>query len=477
MKNLICVFALAILPMMLFGQSAIDLKKDSLELAQLKIKLEKEKLTRELSDLDKKAKDDATKAQIDLYKAQKDLIGGTAPTALSGSITISKGDVTMAETRALVHRSLDKMIGEFIANLKNSTCSPIPCDDQNKKKIIIYNSDIYQSFPDYEALIKELDMLESKYNQEISKLNSFLGLAPAGVVGTIAVASEIVKSLANLATLFRTETEFKVNEEVISEEVLVSKFRMKDFCCNRTYYYPSIVPMKVVETSPLLSGIKKLDIATDSLEAKIKEFEKTKILPLQSNLQKLKEFEKRSRTFLDKNISSKSLSASDKFVLEELYNDIENEFGLGADVSLDINGLKKEIEDIKSKIRENEANLKDEEGNLNPVKENSKKLNEVVATIKTSLSEVIDEEKRSTLLRELLVAESVIDEVDKGAYTLKLTASSIGTNRIRKNLIFSTLKHSAFTEINITLFEYRKLALSMSEQLYVPFRKKLNKEL
>lgn len=171
------------------------------------------------------------------------------------------------------------------------------------------------------------------------------------------------------------------------------------------------------------------------------------------------------------------LSTSDKFVLEELYNDIGNEFGLGASVSQDINGLKKEIEDLKSKIRENEANLKDEEGKLNSVKENSKKLSELVDTIKTALSEVIDDEKRSTLLRKLLVAESVIEEVDNGAYTLKLTASSIGTNRVRKNLIFSTLKHSAFTEINIELFKDRKLALSMSEQLYVPFRKKINKEL
>lgn len=278
MKNLICVFALVILPMTFYGQSAIDLKKDSLELVQLRLKIEKEKLNRELNDLDKKAKDDATKAQLELYKAQKELIGGTAPTPLTGSITISKGDVTMAETRALIHRSLDKMIKNFVDSLKYSTCYPLPCDDKNKQKIIIYNNDIYQAFPDYEALIKELHILELRYNQQTSKLNDFLGRNPNSFVGTIAVASEVVKSLANLATLFRTETEFKVNEEIISEEVLVSKLRMKDICCNRTYYYPPIVPMKIVEESPLLFGIKKLDMATDSLEGKIKEFERTKVI-------------------------------------------------------------------------------------------------------------------------------------------------------------------------------------------------------
>jgi len=481
MKNLICVFALVILPMMLYGQSAIDLKKDSLEVAQLRLKIEKEKLTRELNDLDKKAKDDATTAQLELYKAQKELIGGTAPTPLTGSITISKGDVTMAETRALVHRSLDKMIKNFVDSLKYSTCYPLPCDDKNKQKIIIYNNDIYQAFPDYEALIEQLKILKSQYEDQKTLFDKVITKEKEPTaVGGIAIAKTVIESLTSLATLFRTETEFKVNEEVISEEVMVSKFRMFDDCCSRDYIYPALFPPRILASNLLLTELKNIDAARNTLENKIKDYVKDNIEKVKDKVDEFKNLDKEINDVIKKLDGKKVLEAQDEQTITALNAKIKKSTGkeivfttpFPTDPKIVVALLKNKSEkDISGLINNLETNIKDAQSTIDPFNENIKKLNDVVGELKTSLNEVIDEQKKTTLLRKLLVAESILKEIQNGAYTLRLTASSIGTNRIRKNLIFSTLKHSAFTEINFMLFKDSGLIKSSVKHLYIPFRK------
>ena len=243
------------------------------------------------------------------------------------------------------------------------------------------------------------DLAEFNQQQQKGKAES---LGANSVVGAIALGSSIIKSLIDVASLFKADRTISVNKEIMDEETVVSKIRKLDNCCARKYYYPALFS-PTSTTSPLtslLAGIDSIRIEIDELLVK------------------------------------KKLSIDTTFeIAKKSANKIK---------------VKKERE---AALVEAETIRKNREKSRSTVEANVKLLNDRFDGIKKELATPIEGTTKMSLLRNLLRVEGVLEKIKGGAYTLKITAEGKGTNVITKFLWKTTLRHSAFVEARFQLID------------------------
>jgi len=439
------------------AQSTEQYKKDSAALAQQKIILT---IQNEILSLQKKSADDAKsdkatdfKNEVDKIKAYKEILGGDTPTALSGDITIAKGDAQMAETRVLIYQNLETLVNKFIVE-KYSTAI-------NNETIIIYSPTHYQSIPYYHSLLKELDNLKSNYVGIDNKIPSTdpvisvvklwsdksQGTEVLDILNPVTLGIGIIKELIDLSTLFKAETKFLVNDEAITEEQIVSKIVDLDNKGNQ-YYYPSSVPFLNAQSSSLLNKLKEVETAQENLASKLTTYvDKIKAL-YQPNIQSY-ELKKKS---LEEKLKLAKETKNEKKIAD-------------AQAALD-NCINNELNPEKTK---QEIQIKDF---LKPYNTPKIALDSTFNTIKRNLIAQPSEDGKPSLLNVFILAENLIAKLNNNAYTLKVTARGTGTNKIKKFLWGTTLKHSASTEINFQLYNKDgMLKKASSNILYHPFIK------
>jgi hypothetical protein len=471
MKNLFALIALHLLLVGSISAQSIQegLQKDSLELAYkiaiLKLQKANADLQKEIDNqpkVDQKAEEAAKKAEdladlnakIAKVNAQKELLGNAKPTPLTGSVTIEEGKVSMAETRALVYKSLDTLMGKFVNNITIKKVAPVSSKSDTTSKetsdssgsrdcktiecnstIVIYHPTYYQAFSDYDALLAELKLLVDKYNNVPGDLSKVFANSP---IAAIALGSQILNALADASTLFRTETQFLVSEEKIEEDVLVSLIRKKDTCCQRSYFYPDLYLPTNTEGSALMKALSTLDDLKKEMNKKLVDEEeelngdnKKMLLELNKQIDPLTTKKKSLETEL-----TQTTNAARK---NELNREIKS-------VSSKIDSLNILVSSTKKAIDENNKKLK-------PIKDNLEKLDAHYGTIVEYLAKPVEKESNVSMLRHFLRVEKILTEVKKTTtYTLRIIAKASATNRIRKFLWATTLKHSSGVEAHYQLF-------------------------
>ncbi|TAF93967.1 MAG: hypothetical protein EAZ32_19235 [Cytophagia bacterium] len=420
MKSLTITSVWILLSINLFAQSA-----DSLRLKQILLQTaivnaenalknaQNAPITAEKTALDNAKKDELTNA-----KSVKELLGATLPTPLTGGITFSKNDNAPAETKVLIYKNLEKLIDRYIKEIESNKCIPIKCstDKNAKQSIIVYNAVLYNSLPDYNTLIDEMNLILKSYQSQIDKVSNSGAQSP---LASISIGNEVLKTLINVSTMFRAETDFRTNDETIDESTLISMMRAKDGCCTREYYYPSIMSIPRSEKSPLLSIIFKLDSLKTDLQGKIDKYKEENNEPL---LEQKKELTTQ-KTEKEKKIST--ARATEKVKLQEEIADLAKKI---AEIDKEISLTGKEFDDNKAKA------------------------DAVYDRLREGIFQ-IDSTSKSTLLKLLLKTEGLLGKLRQNAYTLRITAKGKGTNKVKKFLWGTTLKHSGFVEMEYQLFD------------------------
>ncbi|MCP1381543.1 hypothetical protein [Runella salmonicolor] len=440
MKTSIFSILLLLYVTTLWGQTSEEIKADSLRLKKLQLDkaiVEAQNALTNAQDAPVTAEKTAAEAakQQDLAdaKAIKDLLGASLPTPLTGNITFSNNENALAETRVLIYKNLDLLIKKYLQQISDTKCTPLKCNDSSK--IVIHNASLYNSLPNYMALIEEIELILKSYETQLNKVQN---RAVNNPLTAISVGNEVLKTLLSLSTMFRTETDFRINDEEISESSLVSMLRQRDTCCLRKYYYPTIMPLVASKKSPLLSIIFKIDSVKAQLEKEINTFkqdEKEKLTNKKEGLEKQKAEQ-------DKKISE--ASASIKPQIQKI-----------------IDSLKIEIAKIEKQIPLAGNKFDNDKTSTDTIYDRLRKeLFEKDSTTKT------------TLLNSLLRAEALLDVLKSGAYTLRLSAKGKGTNKVKKFLWRTTLKHSGFVEMEYQLFDAESVLIQADAMYeYSPYTK------
>ena len=324
---------------------------------------------------------------------------------------------------------------------------------------MIYYPIYYQAFPDYQALILELESLVGQYQKAESTLDekkdaiSVKGatnlknpIGSGAPTAAIAGGVQALNVLASAATLFRTDTEYKVNQEEIGEDVLVSLIRKNDTSSTTKYFFPALYLPIGGKDSELLKKIGELEKAQKELLTAVASKE-VETQGIETEISGLKE-----------SIAQKEKEISE---LPEEGGDSRKK-KLGDELTAENNQLKQKKTDLQARKEV-----------LVPVQQVQKALDTVYAGITEYLAQPVGKESNVSMLRQFLRVEKLLEKMkDPKTYTLRLTAKASGTNRITKFLWWTCLKHSAGVEARYQLFDHEANLVSADAVFeYTKFKK------
>lgn len=345
-------------------------------------------------------------------KALKDLLGENKIEPLSGNITISGGTVSTAEVRSLINVLVDDSAGKIKNIIENKSSN-----------IIVYHPAYYNTIPQYFVVETHLDRLEKEFTDLQTKLNG--GAQPASAAA-IAVGISVVQAIAQLATMFRTETQILVNDEVLDESTIVSK--IVGASPGKSYYYPSKYPINLInmKSSSLLTALGKIEDKKISIKTLLNDRQKTVDDKDGSILKKNQEIVDETKKLLNSRLQRKA----------------------------DTTTIKVEIEKLKLELGQLEKDKKILADGLSKAQKPFEALVEKHDKVKEQLDTITDKENNVSALGVLLRLEQIVNKIEKdAAATLRVSASAKGTNKITKFLWKSTLKSSAAIELQYQLFD------------------------
>ncbi len=410
--NRFIYLALLLLNFSTFAQSdsqsqELQLKKfksDSALLAQQKILLSLSKENQEL----------VLNSKIDEISKSIKAFGDSKPTALSGDISFSQGSFTTAEIKNLTNNLLDTVINNFKDILKD------------KSTVIIYNESMFSGINQYRIIVNELDILHKNFISLKGKVEN--DISKASVLGGVALGISAVKAVADLSTLFKTEIQRQVISEQIPESYLVS-ILARNIDSNTKLYYPLIVPMLPnIDSSTLLSHLREIEIMSVDIKGSMKKYDLTNLITV--NEEKI--------ALLKKEIDEKKLELSK----------------LGKDKKQKIESIKSEIESNQKAIEEMTNRIKVPQKYLKNYEEELKGLLTEFEIINKALEQTVETNSPKKAKEVLLGIEALDNKLKSKSYILKVKASSIGTNIIRKKLWKTTLTTSGLVELEYLLFNH-----------------------
>lgn len=387
----------------------------------------------------KKFKEDSTQNAIKLalttqslqqLKLEKDklttltkLFSDSTIKPVNSSITISNNGVAMAETKALMMLSLKKYFNDSI---KLDECLNISKEDDRGKKNIILNFSDYPLIPQYYIVTNRLKKLKAEFDKKnsVSGGSFSAGATLATVIGVARAASELL-------TILKTDSEFKINDESVSEEdiagLLVGSSNIKGY----KIYTPDIIPIGVGtfgENSILLTSIE---------ETEKSESEATKQVDKELDAAK-KDLTKKMESLAKKEEELKKLEDSLK------------KAPTNSTIQANIAAAKKEIDEtLKPQTDKAEQTLEGKQNNKNSLTNLSKELSET----KKYLNQAVKDDSLTSAGSKLLIVEKLITKLkDTNTYTLRIRVKGKGTNKMTKHFLGINLKHSASVDFNYLLY-------------------------
>lgn len=313
-------------------------------------------------------------------------------------------------------------------------------------------------------------MLDQTEPTRVSVIADAGGLAAAAAPG---IATGIIKSVAELINLFRTDTSFQNKAITINEDMVVSYilknladngFKLGDktlvTCSNRpVVYYPSLFPPLLTQLtsatpSPLFQLLDDIEMEKVQAAANVTAVDaRLKVLndlagKVEDIKSKSKELDKDNKDKDDKEAAlknPKTTSAQAKKLRDEIKTLKET-----------INKLNLDIAKLKNDLGAaavNAGNFKDWIAKLTDLKVKMQGL--ITATdLVTNKLNTPDESTKLTALAQLLRAErlySILKDTD--TYTLRVAVNANGTTKIKKNLfVDAKVRHAAGANLVYQLF-------------------------
>jgi hypothetical protein len=448
--------------------------------------IEKANKEKTLADA-KKAAEDAKKAAADaetaaiaarLAEARAKLGLGpsdTAPTATAPSGNTTAGEAAQfIETQILAETAGRQASLELVKHLCGlGDSKPVPAlKAQPMTTLVINNASDKAGVSQYRNTVAQLNLLHDHYlklikqsedERDDTKVNF------AAVPLLIPAATQLVKNVADLMNLFRTETQISSQTVTVDSRFIVSTLAntlltTKSPQCQVTaIYHPAVYPLTVPKgaKSALFDAYKQLlddvivaDREVNANAKKVAELTKDKadneaaITKLQAQIAEAKR-----KTEAKKNPAKPSKKPGKQTETEPPF---------------DIAKAESDVKKIRVFIDEN----------IDPRIKRLQQAAEALTTFKDSLKKIfeiltaVDDATKQPIFNNLVSAERLSDLLaDKATYVLTLNVKATGTNRSRKRIVLNTkLDHSGGATVDANLFNnLDQLVFGKVESFYIEF--------
>ncbi|MCA1591079.1 MAG: hypothetical protein LC754_00150 [Acidobacteria bacterium] len=326
---------------------------------------------------------------------------------------------------------------------------------------------------------------DPKTGTGVFKLDGTDDTGPLTLFAAPGIATGIIKSVAELINLFRTDTSFTNKAITLSEDVVVSHI-VQDLT-NRGFaedkgdgkegdgrctgpvrvYYPALYPPKLLETSDKSELLKLLDAVekaknhlagnVEKLDARVKEL--TKFVGMAEDLKTKEE---------------KDLPAKKKELAEAGCNGKQKNSDKCKKLIEERDALVKAINELEAGLAEINKieKFKDWIEQLKDLKAKAQALVTSTSLVTTKLN-TPDENTKLSAVAQLLRAERLHGIMMKpGVYTLRVAVKANGTTKVKKNLfVDAKVRHSAGADLTYQLFDREGvIAQANSVQCYIEYQ-------
>ncbi len=425
-------------------------------------------------ELKKKAVADKDRAEAEAgeLKAKIQPLGASTVSVPTGSVTTDAAGWVESQMLAqeAARQITAKLTKAFCHNPKDTSGT-----DMTVSKIVIHNPNDLTAVELYGAVIGQLERLKSDLGTKNNEATAMLQAtnpdalpAAAALIPLAAapgVATGVIKSVAELVNLFRTDTSFQNAQVNISEDMIVSlvaKNLMDNgftlnkkpiVTCNQrpVIYYPLLFPPSLTQ---------KADTANSALFASLDGIEMARI-QIDANVGAIDARVKTLNDLLGK-------IADKKAKTDELAKKTDELAALKKKRPR-TNAIREQLKSLEADIvKLNAAIVKltltpNQDANKDSFKEWIAKLTDLKTKMQGLLTAVSlitaklntpDETGKLTALAQLLRAErlqSILKETS--TYTLRVSAKANGTTKIKKNLfVDAKVRHSAGANLVYLLF-------------------------
>ncbi|MGB8507433.1 MAG: hypothetical protein WCD76_03430, partial [Pyrinomonadaceae bacterium] len=345
---------------------------------------------------------------------------------------------------------------------------------QKVKTLVIHSPNELAGVELYGSIIGQLKRLKGDLIQKNDDANKALTITdpapPAGAVNidfdpTLAfaapgIATGVIKSVAELLNLFRTDTSFTNQAITLNESTIVSQI-VRNFnnsahsgatganCAGPIrVYYPALYPPRLLddtEKSPLIVLLDEVLTAkveaagnVEKLDARIKQL-KDLSTAFETRDKKEKERKEKNDTELPACKKDKNPPACRKKVKDEIEA-----------LDKDIKKLNDDLKDIKADPKK----FKDWVEKLTDLRAKTQALVTATDLISAKLN-TPDDATKLTALAQLIRAERLHGILKSdGAYTLHVEVKANGTTKVKKNIfVDAKVRHSAGADLTYQLIE------------------------
>lgn len=444
-------------------------------------------------ELKKKAVSDKERAEAEAARL-KALV---QPLGAPANITVPTGSVTTdaagwVESQMLAQEAARQITNRLTRALCTEPITPGATAEGNADKVrtlVMYNASDLTGVELYGSISGQLqnlhDELTTKNNEaehaleatdptaapspSPSRDSGTADFAPTLAFAAPGVATGLIKSVAELINLFRTDTEFQNRAITLNDDLIVSHI-VRNFNsgvtgvnCDDTIrvYHPALYAPRLLdssETSPIIGLLNDVEMAKIEAAGNVEKIDA-----------RIKELRDLSAAFKSREEKSNELAGKrrEKAGKEEALAKCKKESKpaecrkkLRAEIKAldeEIAGLVKDITKLDDDLKAVKADPKNFKGWIDRLTELRAKTQSLVnaTNLISAKLNAPDEASRLTALAQLIRAERLRDILkEDGAYTLHVRVTANGTTKIKKNLfVDAKIRHSAGADLSYRLIE------------------------
>lgn len=352
--------------------------------------------------------------------------------------------------------------------------------------LVIYDSSEVAALELYSSMVKQLARFDDDFDAKETETSALLlktnlegppamDLGPLGAIAIPGVATGIIKSVAELINLFRTDTEFKNKKVTIPEDMVVSYLinYVNGGKCTATplLYYPHLYPPNLESDqsdSALLKLLTNLGKRKGTAAENIKKITK-RIDDIKALVANLKLVDETPGEIAKKEEAKKK--CRNKKCIEDLDKEIDDLKDAMKEANDNIDKLTNSnrqyfVKEILAK-KVHEQWLSD----LNKLKALTQFLIDSADLVTTKLN-TPDDATKLTAVAQLLRAERLRQILrDPLAFTLRIAVTANGTTKIKKNLfVDAKVRHTAGANLVYQLFDHDgRVVMGEARQFYFDY--------
>jgi hypothetical protein len=458
-------------------------------------------------ELKKKAVSDQERAEAEAAR----LKALTQPLGAPANISVPTGSVTTdaagwVESQMLAQEAARQITIALTDSLCTGKITPgaSATSAQTIKNLVIHSPNDLSGVELYGSIMAQLTRLKNDFEEKKDEAENALAVTdPTATGGGVVdfdprlafaapgIATGVVKSVAELINLFRTDTSFTNQAITLSESTIVSQIvsnlnsrKKNGNNCDTIVrvYYPALYAPNLLDTSPkssalimLLDEVMTLKVEAagnvEKLDARIKKLTDLKAA-FESRDKKKEEKEAKEKEKKDKDEEiAKKCNTTKKKKTPECEKLIKESKALGEAIAQLDKDIKKLDDDLKD-VTADPKKFKDWIEKLTDLKAKTQALITATDLITAKLN-TPDDSAKLTALAQLIRAErlhKVLSEA--GSYTLRVEVKANGTTKVKKNLfVDAKVRHSAGADLIYQLIEGSGVIAQAQElKCYIEYR-------